>query len=96
MAFAICGNLPYALQVQSGLEDSGMDITFFVKDLVYVHGDNLTTKFPFISFFEFRRLVSAGELDGLVIAEDFGSGFTKDIVQLCKLYSIPKVYVTVS
>jgi len=35
--------------------------------------------------------VNAGELDGVIIAEDGRSGFTKAVVQACKLYSIPTV-----
>lgn len=35
--------------------------------------------------------MNAGELDGVIIAEDGRSGFTKAVVQACKLYAIPKV-----
>lgn len=35
--------------------------------------------------------MNAGELDGVIIAEDGRNGFVKAVVQVCKLYGIPKV-----
>ncbi|MBE8952725.1 MAG: radical SAM protein [Quinella sp. 1Q7] len=46
-----------------------------------------------ISFWEFRRLISYGELDGLIIAAAARSDFAKQVVQICKLYQIPNVGV---
>lgn len=92
MKVAICGNPPLALQVQAGLQNSGIEFKFFIRDFVSMWGGgNLTVNLPPISFFEFRRLVNAGELDGVIIAEDGRKDFTRIVVQACKLYEIPKV-----
>lgn len=39
--------------------------------------------------------MNAGELDGVIIAEDGRSPFSKAVVQTCKLYEIPKVGIIV-
>ena len=46
-----------------------------------------------ISFFEFRRLVNASELDGVIIAENARSNFVKELVPILKFYEIPRVGV---
>lgn len=93
MRVAICGYPPLALKVQEGLKNSDIEFKFFIRDFVSnrVGGGEPFTNLPPITFFEFRRLVNEGELDGLIIAEDGRIPFTKAIVQTCKLYGIPKV-----
>lgn len=56
-------------------------------------GYDSITNLPLIKFFEFRRLVNASELDGVIIAENVRSDFAKSVIQICKLYGIPKVGV---
>ncbi len=93
MKVAICGYPPLALQVQAGLQNSGIEFTFFIRDFVSMRrgGGNQFTNLPPITFFDFRRLVNAGELDDVIIAEDGQNEFTKAVVQTCKFYNIPKV-----
>ena len=94
MKIAICGYPPLALQLQKSLRKCGIEIKFFVKDFASSGGEgNLVANLPPISFFEFRRLVNAGELDGVIIAEDARSDFTRKIIPLFKLYKIPQVGV---
>ena len=93
MNLAICGYPQLLYQIQQQLKGSEFDIKFFIKDFV---SGNFNVNLPLISFFEFRRLVDAGELDGLIIAAEFEDNFTKNIVQFCKFYSIPRVYVIVN
>lgn len=96
MNVAICGYPPLALQIQEVLKNSDIKIQFFIEDLVNnaVGGeneDNFVTNLPLITFFEFRRLVNAGELDGVIIADDVPSYFTKNAIQIFKFYRIPQV-----
>lgn len=92
MRVAICGYPPFALQVQEGLKNSNIEFKFFIRDFVSNRGGGeLSTNLPPITFFEFRRLVNAGELDGVIIAEDGRGSFTKNVVRVCKFYDIPKV-----
>lgn len=93
MKVAICGYPPLALQVQNNLRN--IEFKFFIHDFISTReGDNnFVTDLPLINFFEFRRLVNAGELDGVIIAEDCRQTFTKNVVRICKLYSVPKVGV---
>lgn len=94
MKVAICGFPPLALQVQESLKNSGIEFKFFIEDFVSTRGgegEDLFTNLPLINFFEFRRLVNAGELDGVIIAENRRSLFTKEVVSLLKLYKIPQV-----
>ena len=92
MKVAICGYPPLALQVQAGLQNSGVESKFFISDFVSGEGD-LSDKFTPITFFEFRRLINAGELDGLIIAEKSRRDFARTIIQICKFYAIPNVAV---
>lgn len=94
MKVAICGYPPFAQKFQQSLPD--IDFKFFISDLVStgrsaIENVDFTTDLPLITFFEFRRLVEAGELDGLIVAEISCNEFAKSVVQLCKLYQIPKV-----
>lgn len=92
MRVAICGYPPLAQKVQDGLANSGIDFKFFVSDfLSNAEGMDFTTNLQPIKFFEFRQLVNAGEIDGLIIAENSESFFTKNVIQTCKLNNIPKV-----
>ena len=93
MKVAICGYPPLAQQIQRDLKAEDIEFKFFVGDLVSDRGEDaeFTTELPTINFFEFRRLVDAGELDGLVVAEDGRRDFTKAVVQTCKFYRIPKL-----
>ena len=93
MKLAICGYPPLALQIQAGLQNSDIEFKFFISDFVSVRGGNFVTNLPPISFFEFRRLIDAGELDGVIIVEDEQKPFVKSIVQILKFYGIPNVGV---
>lgn len=79
MKVAICDYPPLAQQVQQTFTD--IEFKFFVGDFVSNFGmvsedTEFTTELPLISFFEFRRLVQAGELDGIFIAEYTCDDFT--------------------
>lgn len=93
MNFAICGYPPLAQQVQDVLQSQGVEVKFFVGDFVNDRNEDteFVTDLPTITFFEFRRLVDAGELDGLIVAEEGRSDFAKFVVQTCKFYRIPKL-----
>jgi len=92
MKVAICGNLQLAIKLQAGLKNSSVEIEFFIRDFISTWDrGNLSTHFSPITFFEFRRLVNEGEIDGVIIAEDSRKDFTRIVVQNCKLYEIPKV-----
>ena len=96
MKVAICGYPPLALQVQERLKNSGIEFKFFIEDLVSARGeDNLFTDLPLINFFDFRRLVNAGELDGVIVAETNGGTFTKQAIHLFKFYNIPQVGISI-
>lgn len=90
MKVAICGHPSIALQLQQGLRNGNIEIKVFIKDFMIESG-RATTNLPLINFFDFRRLVNAGELDGVIIADDGRTVFTKNVVNLCKLYEVPKV-----
>ncbi len=92
MRLALCGNPNIAQQIQN-LATGDVEFKFFVRDFVIdAVGGGLSL--PQISFFEFRRLINYGELDGLIIAAApvYGN-FTKTVVRTCKLYNIPQVCV---
>ncbi|MBR2518409.1 MAG: radical SAM protein [Selenomonadaceae bacterium] len=93
MKVAICGYPPLAQMFLNNLKDTTMDVKFFIGDFVNDRNKDtdFVTELPLITFFEFRRLVSAGELDGLLVAEDGRENFTKSVVQTCKFYRIPKL-----
>ncbi len=91
MRLAICGNPNIAQQIRK-LVTGDVEFKFFVRDFVGTPND-IPANFTPISFFEFRRLISYGELDGLIIAANGQSFFTKQVVQTCKLYQIPHVGV---
>ena len=94
MKVALCGYPPFVLQVQEGLKNSNIEPKFFIRDFVSVRGGgNFTTNLPPINFFDFRRLVDAGELDGVIVAENEQGFFVKQILPLLKLYNIPKVII---
>lgn len=54
-------------------------------------GGNLIVNLPLIKFFEFRRLVNAGELDGVIVVSDERTAFTKNTIRTLKFYEIPTV-----
>lgn len=94
MKFAICGSPPLVLQVQQNLKISGIECKFFVSDfssLPITGRENLIANLPPIRFFDFRRLVNTGELDGLLIVANDNTPFTKAVIQNCKFYNIPEV-----
>ena len=72
MKVALCGYPPLAQRVQEVLKNSDIDFKFFIRDFVSVRvgGGELFTNLPPINFFEFKRLVEKGELDGVIIAEE--------------------------
>ena len=92
MKVAICGYPSLALKLQQGLRNSGIEIKVFIKDFI-VKSEGATPNLPLIDFFYFRRLVNAGELDGVIIAADAQSNFTKGIVPIFKFYGIAQVGV---
>lgn len=93
MKVAICGYPPLAKKTQDDLKNDNIEVKFFIKDLVSSREKpiDLVTDLPLINFFQFRQLVNAGELDGVIIAEDGRNDFTKNLVLLLKLYEIPQV-----
>ncbi len=94
MKVALCGYPPFTLRVQEGLKNSNIEPKFFIRDFVSARGgDNFTTNLPPINFFDFRRLVDAGELDGVIVAENEQGIFMKQILPLLKLYNIPNVII---
>lgn len=54
-------------------------------------GGNLSENFLPINFTEFKWLVKAGELDGIIIADKAHSNFTKQVVKICQFNSIEKI-----
>ena len=92
MNFALCGQPSLARRVQESLRNSDIEFKFFLNDRATGENDPVIN-LPTINFFEFRWLVNAGELDGVIIADREVNNFTKDLVQKCKLYEIPKVGV---
>ena len=97
MRLALCGNLSVAQQIQGALKNSDIVFKFFVREFTDDSSRRIVdTNLPAISFFDFRRLVNIGELDGLLIANIMmNDEFTKFIVQTCKFYGIQRVYVFV-
>ena len=95
MNVAICGYPPIARQIQDLFKTEDLKIKFFIVDFVINRGEDkkFTINLPQINFFEFRRLINAGELDGVIIAEDGRQNFTRNVVQTCKFYDIPKIGV---
>lgn len=81
MRVAICGYPPLARQIQEGLRSSDIEFKFFISDFISnaKEGD-FVTNLPLINFFDFRWLVNADELDGLIIAQDSRKPFTKAVV----------------
>ena len=83
MKVAICGYPPFALQVQAGLQNSNIEFKFFISDFISAREEkNFAVNLPPINFFEFRRLIDAGELDGVIIVEDEKKFFVKNAVQI--------------
>ena len=93
MRCAICGYPLLVQDFQDALKDSDIDFKAFIADFVSTREDNgeFTTDLPLITFFEFRRLIRAGEIDGLIVVEDGHKSFTKSVVQICKFYQIPNL-----
>ena len=98
MKVAICGYPPLAVQLIEGLKNIGVTCTHFINDLISSHGETEfqipTPPLSLVNFFEFRRLVEAGESEGLIIAENYQFRFGFEVVKMCKLYDIPNVQVT--
>lgn len=90
MKVAVCGSPSHAQQMQTQLSD--IEFKYFISELTNNSGGGVTN-LPPISFFQFRRLVNAGELDGIIIAENARNNFTKSVIKTCKLYEIPQVGV---
>ena len=93
MKIALCGYPPLAAQLVDALKNSGVEVTHFVNDFISGRGEtsfNLpSTPLQLVNFFEFRRLIESGTLDGLIIAEEGLYPFTKEVIKICKLYEIP-------
>ena len=97
MRVAICGYPPLIFQIINGLKNSGIECPHFINDLISIHGEpnsQIPSFFQPISFFEFRRLIESGKLDGLIIADYSRGNFIIDTAKTCKLYDIPNVYLT--
>ena len=108
MKLAICGYPPMALQITDAIANSDVECDYFIRDLATSHGKR-NIQFPanslkLITFSEFRKLIKANELDGLIIAEVLPSGGlsphdfisltkAKQIIKMCKFYNIPNVKV---
>ncbi len=95
MKVALCGYPPFILRVQEGLKSGNIEPKFFIRDFISARrgNENFTTNLPPINFFDFWRLVDAGELDGVIVAENEQGIFLKQILPLLKLYNIPKVII---
>lgn len=95
MRVAICGSPSLALQVQAGLRNNGAECKFFIKGFASeTREDILEVNFSQIRFFDCRKMIQRGELDGVIIADRSPySTFTKDAVLFFKFYRIPQVFV---
>ncbi len=96
MKVAICGYPPLAVQIINGSKNSGLEFTHFVSDFISSHGEenfNLPPNIQLVSFFEFRRLTAAAEVEGLIIAEMFSFQFSLNVVKTCSFYGISNVGV---
>ena len=91
MKVAICGYPPLAQEIQHELKD--IDFKFFIEDFISDRGDDaeFVNELPTITFFEFRRMVDADELDGVFIAEDGRNRFTRSVVRVCQLYNVKQI-----
>ena len=95
MKLAICGYPPMAFQVINALQNTAYKCKYFIRDLMTSYSEE-NFKFPqdppikLIKFFQFRRLIDEGKLDGLLIA-DFSQEVFLKVVRMCKLYNIPNV-----
>ncbi|MBR6713350.1 MAG: 4Fe-4S cluster-binding domain-containing protein [Selenomonadaceae bacterium] len=94
MEVAICGSLQFASQnqIQRKLKNSGIEFKFFIKDFTNDSAridlfDNLQP----ITFFEFKRLVDAGKLDGLIFANSRGALINSNLITFFKFHEIPNV-----
>lgn len=98
MKVAICGYPPFAVQIMNQLKNVGIECTHFIEDYISSHGEqSFQFNAPpqkFVNFFEFRKLINSGEIDGLIIAESQLNPFTIELVKICKLYDIQNVLVT--
>ena len=68
MRVAVCGYPTLALQIQEHFCNSSIEFKFFISDFISTRNEefnNFVTNLPTISFFDFRRLVNAGEFDFL-------------------------------
>ena len=96
MKVAICGYPPLAAQIIAPLKNLGVECNYFVRDFISSHGEenfNLPTTIKLVNFFEFRRLIDSGALDGLIIYEGIATPFTFGVLKTCKLYNIQTVGV---
>ena len=97
MKVAICGYPPLAFQLSEQLKNNGIECTHFIKDFVSDRSEknfsmpSLTVPPIFINFFEFRKFIATEKLDGLIIAEEGLFQFSKELMKVCKFYSIPNV-----
>lgn len=95
MKVAICGYPPLAFKLIDSLKTIDVECTHFIEDLMTNCGEDdikILANLSPVKFFEFRRLVNADKLDGLVIVE--GGFFVVNLLKICRLYDIPNVYVT--
>ena len=93
MKVAVCGNVATVQNILYELAQRGVEVKFFIRDMLHV-GETAPDNIPHTNFFGVRRLIAAGELDGVVIAERPPySFFAESVVGKCKLYNIPNVGV---
>ncbi len=93
MKVAVCGNVATGQNILYELAQRGVEVKFFIRDILHV-GETVPDNIPHTNFFGVRRLIAAGELDGVVIAElPPYSFFVESVVGKCKLYNIPNVGV---
>ena len=90
MKVAICGNPLIGSQLKDFLKTTDIEITHIIANEKNIgRGGQVTPKI--ISFLEFKQMESENLIDGVIIADDSRSIFTKHLVKLFKLHSIKNV-----
>ena len=90
MNFAVCGNLFNVQQISEIFRD--ITLTYELNfDRPRRGGGTSPSFLPSINLYEFRRLINAHQLEGLLLNMDANAA--KKIIKTCKLYEIPRVCV---